>query len=374
MMKKLLIIQILFSMSLNLLFCQNIIPDGCFLKYQKKSKLYVQNSKHWMSINNGSPDLFTKYGVKNRYGYPKNLAGYAFPVCGDAYVGLFLYKGNSINKSEYITTKLISELQKDSLYCISFYIKLADNSLYAVNTIDIYFSKDFKAHRRYKKLHKIYEPQVSNIGRGIVENLQWTKLCSVYIANGNEKYMSIGNYHKNENMVIKKRDIYNNKRIYINYAYYFIDNVSLIKISSPDECNCNSDTVSISMNDTIQIETIIIPQDQNIVLQNVFFETDKWELLPESFSQLDEITEYLNSNPQLYIEISGHTDNTGNEPHNMQLSDARAQSVANYLITNGIDASRIIAKGFGSSKPIADNDTENGRAINRRVEIFLFEK
>ena len=82
----------------------------------------------------------------------------------------------------------------------------------------------------------------------------------------------------------------------------------------------------------------------------------------------------LKQNPSLRIEIGGHTDNIGGNEYNINLSEKRGNSVANYLIENGIDANKLVCKGYGSTKPISDNDTEQGRSLNRRTEIVIISK
>lgn len=99
------------------------------------------------------------------------------------------------------------------------------------------------------------------------------------------------------------------------------------------------------------------------------FETAKSEIKPESKPVIDQIYEMLSKNPDLKISIEGHTDNTGIEKSNQTLSEARAKSVMSALVQKGINASRLQSKGWGQSKPIADNNTDEGKAKNRRVEI-----
>lgn len=106
-------------------------------------------------------------------------------------------------------------------------------------------------------------------------------------------------------------------------------------------------------------------------MKTFFFETNKSELLPQSFSEIDKLVQYLNTADNTSIKISGHTDNTGNQDQNKTLSEARAKAVADYLIQKGIDKTRISFIGYGGSKPIASNDTENGKQLNRRVEFII---
>lgn len=107
------------------------------------------------------------------------------------------------------------------------------------------------------------------------------------------------------------------------------------------------------------------------VLKNVFFDVDKYELKEKSFTELEKIVRFLTENPQINIEIGGHTDNTGNAAYNQQLSEKRAKSVYNYIIAKGISAKRLIASGFGSVKPVASNETDFGRQQNRRIEFTI---
>jgi OOP family OmpA-OmpF porin len=99
------------------------------------------------------------------------------------------------------------------------------------------------------------------------------------------------------------------------------------------------------------------------------FETGKSDIKPESQPIIDQLSEMLKQNPDLKIYIEGHTDNIGGDKTNQPLSESRAKSVMNALISKGIEASRLKSGGWGQSKPIADNNTEEGRAKNRRVEI-----
>lgn len=107
------------------------------------------------------------------------------------------------------------------------------------------------------------------------------------------------------------------------------------------------------------------------ILKNIFFDVDKYELKEKSFTELERILRFLAENPQISIEIGGHTDNTGNAAYNQQLSEKRARSVYNYLITKGISPKRLSARGWGPIKPVASNDTDSGRQLNRRIEFTI---
>ena len=114
-----------------------------------------------------------------------------------------------------------------------------------------------------------------------------------------------------------------------------------------------------------------IKVDETVVLNNVFFDTDKFILKPESYIELNKLVDLLQQNTGIRIEISGHTDNVGGKEHNEKLSSNRAKAVADYLISKGIASNRLTSIGYGYSKPIATNETEVGRAQNRRTEFRI---
>lgn len=114
-----------------------------------------------------------------------------------------------------------------------------------------------------------------------------------------------------------------------------------------------------------------IQKGENIRLNNVFFESGHYVLLPESRVELDKVVELLVKNPTIKVEVGGHTDNVGSDTDNQVLSENRAKSVYDYLIGKGISKDRLSYKGYGESKPVADNATEEGRRMNRRTELTV---
>jgi outer membrane protein OmpA-like peptidoglycan-associated protein/tetratricopeptide (TPR) repeat protein len=122
---------------------------------------------------------------------------------------------------------------------------------------------------------------------------------------------------------------------------------------------------------TYNIDIPLEPLQANatVILKNIFFDNNQFQLKAESSTELDNIVKLLKENPTLKIQINGHTDNVGKPEDNLKLSNNRANAVIQYLIGKGIDAKRLSAKGWGETQPIADNSTEEGRANNRRTEM-----
>lgn len=112
----------------------------------------------------------------------------------------------------------------------------------------------------------------------------------------------------------------------------------------------------------------------SIVLNNVLFKTGSATLLPSSYPELDRIVSYMSRKPNVKVEISGHTDDVGGEEYNKNLSERRAKSVVEYLVSKGIAQERLVYKGYGEERPIATNETDEGRKLNRRVEFNIIKE
>ena len=139
------------------------------------------------------------------------------------------------------------------------------------------------------------------------------------------------------------------------------DNLDLTGVGEYKEIERNLYLVPIEVGSTVR-------------LNNIFFETGSATLKTESYSELNRVLEFMTNNPKVKIELGGHTDNVGSDDANMKLSQNRVNSVLKYLTEKGISADRMVAKGYGESKPIDTNDTDEGRQKNRRVEFIILEK
>ena len=124
----------------------------------------------------------------------------------------------------------------------------------------------------------------------------------------------------------------------------------------------------------LEVDKVGCPlRNQVITLNNVHFEFDKAILLPDSKQLLDKVAASLKDQPDLRIEVAGHTDSLGSDKYNLALSDRRAAAVRKYLVSQGVPGENVVSKGYGESQPVADNITEEGQALNRRVEIRLLD-
>ena len=126
-----------------------------------------------------------------------------------------------------------------------------------------------------------------------------------------------------------------------------------------------------SANYLATVDVMELAPGDAVVLQNIQFEFNSSALTADSESGIQILTDFLKRNPDLKVELAGHTDNVGNESYNQKLSADRSETVRKALVANGIEKNRLTAKGYGASKPLAPNDTEEHRAINRRTEMII---
>jgi OmpA-OmpF porin, OOP family len=119
------------------------------------------------------------------------------------------------------------------------------------------------------------------------------------------------------------------------------------------------------------VVTIQFEPAKSFVLDAVYFDTGKATLRPASYAELNELVEYLTLKPSVKIEIAGHTDSAGDDDANLKLSQARADAAKAYLVKKGIAASRVEARGYGETRPVASNDSAEGRQKNRRTEVHI---
>lgn len=134
-------------------------------------------------------------------------------------------------------------------------------------------------------------------------------------------------------------------------------------------CALLKEGVNKFVNDVLCAEEVVAPTKETLILRGIHFDFDKYNIKPEWAPVLDEAASRLQANPNMTVVIEGHTDGIGTERYNQVLSEKRANAVYSYLVKRGISPARMKTVGYGKTRPIADNSTEEGRAMNRRVEF-----
>jgi outer membrane protein OmpA-like peptidoglycan-associated protein len=342
----------LFIIPFNLI-SQNLVRDGGFEDYTRcPLSLSGQPSdlklKNWYTSNKGTTDYFNSCCKKEQsVSTPYNQVGNQVPRNGDGYIGLVCKKMG--NYSEYIQTEFTNTMINNEEYYIEFWVSLAESSTYAKEGLGAFISEKIINENSSSVLN--FRPQIIE-KEAISDTSEWVKISGTYRAKGNEKYIIIGNFNKGSKYFIKTEF---NIFPFTNGAYYFIDDVLVEAVKK----------------EIVETKQFTSELNKSIILKNITFELGKSILLESSFAELDQLSMELNTNTDYQIVLSGYTDNIGKEEDNMKLSEARAKAVADYLIQQGITKNKISYVGYGSTKPIADNTTEQGREQNRRVEFMI---
>jgi outer membrane protein OmpA-like peptidoglycan-associated protein len=292
---------------------------------------------------------------------------------GKAYLGMRIWGGYR----EYIQVKLEAPLKAGKKYSFAMYVAVSPYGNSIANSLGAYFSKSAMALGDYTVVNKC-RPQVEfHFSRASKDSTDWFRLQGTFTAKGGEKFLSIGHFTgRFRTHFTKKKAL---KFMFRKEAYYYFDDISLYEL---DEQGQEITQHPMKKEDVEKIPVDTAKGDQNylekevkintpVVLKNIYFATGKAELMPESYEELGLLVELLSNDTASRVEVTGHTDNRGNEEENKKLSFERAKAVVKYLVDNGIREERLTFSGMGSEQPITTNDTEEGRQQNRRVEFVI---
>lgn len=370
---KLFLTVIFFSFFINV-NSQNLVINPSF-ELRKRDKCFVflgdfdSQTLSWSKPNNGSTDSFLT--CSSNFG-TKNYNGQQSPKEGEIYCGIYTFSPYS-NYREYIQGELKESLIAGKTYKVKLYVSLADMATHAIKELQVLFTEErIKSCFDKNSCEKVIIPKRATTQRFMLYTLKnesflenrstWEELSFEFVASGFENFLSIGNFNKDGKTELK--EILTVSRKDNKFSYYYIDDVSVIAIEK--------NTIDEIIVDTPKRLEKIKPNEIHI-FKNLLFDFDKADLLHDSIDELNLLYNHLIKNPNLKIEIYGHTDNVGLDSRNLELSKQRAKAVADYLISKGINQSRITVFGYGSSQPISDNTTEKGQQANRRVAFKLIE-
>ena len=342
----------------------NLIPNNSFEEFSAppigwfyKGQHFTDVMKYWSSATAASPDAF---GPRVRV--PDHWAEKGFgqqqPHSGKSMIGITTY-GCDEGKPhcrEYVQIQLREPLVPGQTYYAEFWVSHLPRSL-QINNIGMAFSNkrlDFKTDVQLN-----LRPLVNAAKTVEAPNGKWVKISGKFKAPEEADYLVIGNFFPDSLTAVKS-----SCAEAFPYAYYYLDDVLLRKEEPIIEVPIREDDLS----------RIPITAGQVITLRNIFFDFDKFELLPRSYTELNKLLHILQNNPAMVIEIRGHTDNTGDRDYNLYLSRKRAEAVVQYLLENGVSAARAKYRGYGDAQPIAANTTDEGRQLNRRVEFLVVKK
>lgn len=342
-------------------------------------------------------DLFTK-NASGDIGVPANVYGSEEPTTengGNVYAGIVTYRpGKQAGERSYITIQLMQgkeqvTLKKGLTYCVEYAVSLSESSKFASNNLGVYFSKDLPANGEpgaiYMSGDHVMKAQLNKIYNGF---FGWEKVCNTYTAKGDERYLTIGNFDRNENTqfqaVKKPKDAEADP---LTHAYYYVDNIIVRLVDSPSECACFNarppkieDQFSTLVYDKTPEINDKMSVDMQIAAQTIYFRAGKASLSESAITNIDFIIEEMNADPSMNLEIIGHNDGleikAGEENEEYQDMDRkRVAMVVKYLMKNGISEERLIKTHKSDSVPckeiVEDDDQEVKDAKNRRVEFSV---
>lgn len=366
-------------------FSQNLIPNPGFEGHEKCQGLNTQVSIWKMPTDKYYHYLSDCPAGKAQYSGEENNAPYA----GKALAGICLYPGEM---REYITVPLNEKLKAGEVYVFSGYISLAaekHNDYKDFSEFEVAFTS--KEYSVTKPRYIFIDPQVRIPISFENKEMEWIYMSGRFTAKGGETYLLMGDF-LSESPISAEMDQYmalsaEEKEKYLKKNTSFAADLNefnsyLANTSASYSVRCYldelclmraSDTLKGLCNYPIRKPEPKIQPAKPIVIKNIFFETSRSNLLPASFRELDSLASWLKNSPSVEIQITGHTDNRGNEKENNKLSSDRAASVKNYLRSNGA-TNKIGSEGMGSSQPEASNETEEGRSRNRRVEFIIIKQ
>jgi outer membrane protein OmpA-like peptidoglycan-associated protein len=249
-------------------------------------------------------------------------------------------------------------------YKVEFYIRLSIYSKYSVDRMGALLSDSMEnlSHDRVWTVEPSYTYVMDSTFSK--NSGQWNRVAFEFNAKGGERFITIGNFSPDDQL----------NKYYLSYsqanepmlnkaAYYYIDDVSVTPMSgsTPVESKDLASKAEVKPNETY-------------ILKHIYFDFNSYELMPLSNEELSLLLSIMKKNQKWKVELSGHTDDKGDNLYNYNLSLNRAKSVGRYLVQNGITTDRIKTIGFGKRKPIKAARTEEARAINRRVEVKFLDK
>ncbi len=378
-------------------FGQNLIPNPSLEDENTCQKYQEQCApKAWRS-NTLKAFLYYDYKIS------RQDESVMKPAKGSRCISLRMFNtGRKMDRS-YVQVPFLCKLKKGKKYKLQFQFL---SKTYFVNSFEIYMADTLMITKKNDPIFEI-KPQIKfEFSKPFSPN-KWITLETIYEASGNEVGMILGNFKRDDETVITLLRKKKRKDRTIRRVYHYFDDFSLTPLEKIEsDCDLElsrthiySDSVRHSItqhpHSTQNVEVLlekltkdsiletptslkeitpqpkIVFEEKTFVLPNILFENNSDVLLPISYNSLDDLIVYLRNNRVLKINITGHTDNIGKVYTNQILSEKRAKSVANYLISNGIHISRIKTIGKGESQPISKNDTLEGQKLNRRVEFEI---
>lgn len=363
---------------------QNMVKNPSFEQYEKvPSDLGNINAiDYWSSPTAASPDYFHKRASSREVDVPLNKMGRCTARSGYAYAGIYAYASRYIKQNfrEYVQVELKQPLLAGQEYCIKAHVFLSQSSNRAVGALGM-IATPLKTTERHEAMligHKKH--YLLQEDRSPLDERQWVEISCQFKAQGGERYFTLGNFDDDRTTKVSGaivNDTFVNP--HVDFAYYYIDDLCVTSTKTNFTCDCGSyDLVRTRGEERIVLDFKTRVKEyslgQVIIMKNLEFERGKTSMLNGSQAAIEDLVATLRLHPNYSVEIAGHTDDRGDPQKNQILSKNRAQAVYNYLRSSGIAQERLSYRGYGQSRPIALNNTAEGRQKNERVQFKIIKK
>ncbi len=360
---------------------KNLIKNASFEDNNGKIKKLgqIDYADEWNKTTKIKSDLFIKSSEYPEINIPENFYGKASPSNGKSYAGFIAYTKQYKTQKSYMTTELKKSLTKGARYCFRMDVSLSDLSKYACNNIGVSINK--KDPRDPESKTDILDANriVTSTNAVISEMNGWETICVPFTAKGSEKYLSVGNFAPEKDTFAKKVDTPEGEsRDQILMAYYYVDNLELIPISKDSECSCERDKTegpNIVYSSSSAFDENA-SNEEKIKSSTVYFYPNKSELTGAAMASLDILAELLSENAKIELTVEGHMDDkednkSSERDYYQDISKDRSNAVIDYLVSKGVDKSRLTIKAYKNTKPVSKIPSPLNMAKNRRVEFKM---
>jgi len=360
-------------------------------KKQGINRNYEVKTPGWVNAKNNNIQIFDLKKEAPYYPFWRHnlLKVDVVPVSGISCTRLktkepaILENTTIFQNTRFLTANLNTWIEKNNHYHLEFWVWVWPGTQKdEYGELSICFSKETIGKHNFKLFNN---KRINVKPLQEIEPYTWTKIYFSFKAKEDACFLTIGNFNDNWNRAPHRSQIVSgigdpkNDLTYPFSSECYLDDFILAKGNYRDKVNPlfhinyeQFDTLDTQSNLTFNGKKIKV--NQAIILENIYFNFNSSELLSTSYAEINSLIKLLNENNYINLKISGHTDNVGTNDFNLKLSEQRAKAVCYYIIKNGVSPERLSWQGFGSQIPIADNNTEEGKQKNRRVEFQIINK
>ena len=364
------VLLVLGVIAVSTLSAQSLIKNGGFEEKAYCPASFNQTSlnilTNWKQPTQGTPDYF--HECSRKAGVPGNVFGKQDAYEGQAYAGLVTFTSGKRDYREYLQIKLDRPLTAGEVVCVEAQLSPADMSLFVTDGFGMCFSSGMLKQGNQKVISR--KTQVANPRLHLIdEHGFWTKISDTFVAEGGEKWLTLGNFRNDSDLTILRRTREDGAVDANDWAYLYIDDLKVESVDKREDCSCVNDIIE----ETVHDPPLELGEVREIEMSSILFQFDKDIITTESKEDLKDVIKLMKRRKVAFMEVIGHTDIIGKDGYNFDLSKRRAQAVIDYMSDQGTDPERLQISWRGSNLPVADNDSDLGRAKNRRVEFRILE-